>query len=905
MTVADNTSRNQYTATSGQTVFAYTFEIVDKDDIVVLKNGTTLSEGTNYTVSGVGAENGGNVTLTVGATAGDIMTLYRDMAYVRTQNYADSGDFLASEVNTDFDNLWLAGEQTNRSFSQSIRKPITDSDSISMELPVAASRASSFLTFDAAGAVTTTAIADPSAPSSIFREQFTGDGTTTAFTLGFDSGSVGSAIIIYIDGVYQEGDTYSASGTSLVFTEAPPTNASIEVMYFKVAVAADIDTTGTIYSQQFTGNGSTTAYTLGIPPGSTGKALQIFINGVYQDQGSYTVSGATLTFSEAPPNTSQIDVIAFRIKEIGATDANLVTYTPAGTGAVPTTVQTKLRETVSVKDFGAVGDGVTDDTAAIQAALNAGGTIKFAAGNYKVTTQLVIKSNTTLLLDDNAIIRRAWAGPNGSRPDNATIKNENALTAAQLTVDPGPAVISTYDENISIVGGKWGHFNDDPATYRGTHISLVGVRGGTLTTSFKTQRSEWCTHLWVENFHIPYVRFDVAEYSTDVSNDGLHIIGGDNISVGTVSGNVDDDLVVIGSNKNLPIGTVTIDTINCDNTAANAFKVLQIRKGATASFGAPTESVKNVVVGKIAGSAANVRTGIIDILIEGHTNYDLIENVIIGDVDVEFTGTHDDANTITIDLTGGKLFKMNSCVIRGTPVRDIFQASNVNRIELGHFESVQPSKAAQQAFDISSVNTLNVLSGVVVPNGQAGFKLNNVGESFIGKVRVSGISNGLAAVLMQGTCGVTIGDGFQANRALGATSSKGIRSNSGATNTKLAVSIGADLTNVDLPVDLATHPTDVKVDTFVGMKSVDVRSLTSSETFAIEDGHLFELDNNGALYNFNPSGNFPDGWMVTINNVASVNGVRFDSGGLSVTVAAGASSSFYYSLAASAWKQLP
>ena len=72
MTVADNTSRNQYTATSGQTVFAYTFEIVDKDDIVVLKNGTTLSEGTNYTVSNVGNDNGGNVTLTVGATAGDI-----------------------------------------------------------------------------------------------------------------------------------------------------------------------------------------------------------------------------------------------------------------------------------------------------------------------------------------------------------------------------------------------------------------------------------------------------------------------------------------------------------------------------------------------------------------------------------------------------------------------------------------------------------------------------------------------------------------------------------------------------------------------------------------------------------------------------------------------------------------
>jgi hypothetical protein len=66
-------------------------------------------------------------------------------------------------------------------------------------------------------------------------------------------------------------------------------------------------------------------------------------------------------------------------------NASGVTYDPAGTGAVPTTVQAKLRESVSVKDFGAVGDGVADDTIAIQTAINSGAaSVFFPEGTYKV-----------------------------------------------------------------------------------------------------------------------------------------------------------------------------------------------------------------------------------------------------------------------------------------------------------------------------------------------------------------------------------------------------------------------------------------------------------------------------------------------------------------------------------------
>lgn len=74
-----------------------------------------------------------------------------------------------------------------------------------------------------------------------------------------------------------------------------------------------------------------------------------------------------------------------------------ITYDPAGTGAVARTVQSKLRDVVSVKDFGAKGDGVTDDTAAIQAALNSGAkNIVFASGTYKLTSSITIPQQVSV-----------------------------------------------------------------------------------------------------------------------------------------------------------------------------------------------------------------------------------------------------------------------------------------------------------------------------------------------------------------------------------------------------------------------------------------------------------------------------------------------------------------------------
>jgi len=57
----------------------------------------------------------------------------------------------------------------------------------------------------------------------------------------------------------------------------------------------------------FTGTGSQTVFTLSISPVSS-STVNIYINGVYQNKNSYSISGTTLTFTQAPPVTSLIEV---------------------------------------------------------------------------------------------------------------------------------------------------------------------------------------------------------------------------------------------------------------------------------------------------------------------------------------------------------------------------------------------------------------------------------------------------------------------------------------------------------------------------------------------------------------------------------------------------------------------
>ena len=134
---------------------------------------------------------------------------------------------------------------------------------------------------------------------------------------------------------------------------------------------------------------------------------QVYLNGAHLTRNAdYTASdGATITMSVALLVGDLVEVMAYAPTSIVGTNSTGINFTQSGTGAVTRNVDSKLKDVVSVKDFGAVGDGTTNDTAAIQAASAATSEIYFPVGTYLINTSISISASAVFA--DGAALKPA------------------------------------------------------------------------------------------------------------------------------------------------------------------------------------------------------------------------------------------------------------------------------------------------------------------------------------------------------------------------------------------------------------------------------------------------------------------------------------------------------------------
>ncbi len=82
---------------------------------------------------------------------------------------------------------------------------------------------------------------------------FTGNGSTTVFALTYSVGS-SESLAIYLDGVKQAVSTYTASGTTLTFTTAPPNGVGIEVVFLALSISLPTPGDGTVTAAKIAAN---------------------------------------------------------------------------------------------------------------------------------------------------------------------------------------------------------------------------------------------------------------------------------------------------------------------------------------------------------------------------------------------------------------------------------------------------------------------------------------------------------------------------------------------------------------------------------------------------------------------------------------------------------------------------
>ncbi len=155
------------------------------------------------------------------------------------------------------------------------------------------------------------------------------------------------------------------------------------------------------------------------------------------------------------------DPVAVEVTGGSGGGSGLVDFTASGTGAVTRNTTDKLADMISIKDFGAVGDGLTDDTLAIQQALAAHDAVFVPSGTYLITNTISIPANKTIIgagatsvIEAQSNLFNAFEVP----ANNVTMQNlriEGGLIAIKLYGDAAECTQNSLSD-LQIIGADTG-----------------------------------------------------------------------------------------------------------------------------------------------------------------------------------------------------------------------------------------------------------------------------------------------------------------------------------------------------------------------------------------------------------------------------------------------------------------
>lgn len=153
-TFTDSANRLTFTADSSTANFTFNFEIADENSIEVYVDNVLQSISTHYTISfNSGTSGTGSVVFNSAPSAGATIILKRDTSIVRATDFQQSGSFLASTVNAEFDRITEAVQEADDKIQNRVLR-VEHYDSAPTDFTIPSSRGNMYLKFDSGGDVT-------------------------------------------------------------------------------------------------------------------------------------------------------------------------------------------------------------------------------------------------------------------------------------------------------------------------------------------------------------------------------------------------------------------------------------------------------------------------------------------------------------------------------------------------------------------------------------------------------------------------------------------------------------------------------------------------------------------------------------------------------------------------------